>query len=172
MNDSSTTNPTLASTSTSSTSGVDAPVSEGAPLIPRISTGAIIDATVATPVGTAAGGDAAQSSLIDINHFASVEMRVGQILTAEKVEKSKKLLKLQVDLGAELGTRQILSGIAQFFTPEQLVGRKIVVVANLKPATMMGLESRGMLLAVSTPDNTGLTLLDPGQTATLGSRVS
>ena len=66
----------------------------------------------------------------------------------------------------------MLSGISQFYTPEQLVGRKIVVVANLKPATMMGLESRGMLLASSSPDRTQLHLVNPGDDAVVGSTVS
>ncbi len=85
--------------------------------------------------------------MIDIEHFAQVALRVGRILEAEQVPKSKKLLKLLVDLGEE-SKRQILSGIAEHYTPEQLVGKSIVVVANLKPAQFMGLESQGMILAV------------------------
>lgn len=108
---------------------------------------------------------------IDIDQFMKVELRVARIEGAEAIPKSKKLLKLQVDLGEQLGKRQILSGIAQYFTPESLVGRKIVVVANLKPATLMGLESQGMLLASSTEDGTILTLIDPGDSIPIGSRV-
>ncbi len=109
-------------------------------------------------------------ALITIDQFSKVELRVGQILEAEKIEKSEKLLKLKVDLGEEKGPRQILSGIAKHYQPENLIGRKIVVVANLKPAKLMGQLSEGMLLAAS--DNNGnLELLSPGTTMTPGSIV-
>ena len=88
----------------------------------------------AAPVEPTAPAATPVPELIDIDHFVKVKLRVAQVVSAEKVEKSKKLLKLQVDLGPELGQRQILSGIAQFYTPEQLIGRRIIVVANLKPA--------------------------------------
>jgi methionyl-tRNA synthetase len=94
---------------------------------------------------------------IDIEHFAKVKLRVAKIESAEPLPKSKKLLRLQVDLGPELGKRQILSGIAQHYTPEQLVGRSIIVIANLKPAMMMGTESQGMLLAAG--NETTISLL-------------
>jgi methionyl-tRNA synthetase len=76
--------------------------------------------------------------------FSKMDMRTGTILTAEKVEKSDKLLKLSVDLGFE--TRTIMSGIAKHFDPEKIVGQKIVVLANLAPRKMMGIESNGMVL--------------------------
>jgi methionyl-tRNA synthetase len=78
-----------------------------------------------------------------------VELRVAQILVAERVPKADKLLRLEVDLGYE--KRQILAGIAQYYEPEKLIGRKIVIVANLAPRKMRGLESNGMLLAASLP---------------------
>jgi methionyl-tRNA synthetase len=84
---------------------------------------------------------------ITIDDFAKVELRVAQILVAERVPKADKLLRLEVDLGYE--KRQILAGIAQYYEPEKLVGRKIVIVANLAPRKMRGLESNGMLLAAS-----------------------
>jgi methionyl-tRNA synthetase len=84
---------------------------------------------------------------IDIDQFDLIDLRVGQILSAEPVPKSKKLLKLQVDLGFE--KRQIVSGISLHYKPEELVGKKVVIVANLKPATLMGIESQGMVLAAS-----------------------
>lgn len=112
-----------------------------------------------------------EESQIDIEHFKKVQLRVGQVLAAEMVPKSKKLIKLQVDLGAKLGARQILSGIAQFYTPEQLVGKKIIVVANLKKAMLMGLESHGMLLAASDETGTKLSIVDPGAEMELGSEV-
>ena len=84
---------------------------------------------------------------ISIEDFSKVELRVAQILVAERVPKADKLLRLEVDLGYE--KRQILAGIAQHYEPEKLIGRKIVIVANLAPRKMRGLESNGMLLAAS-----------------------
>ncbi len=85
--------------------------------------------------------------IITIDDFAKIELRVAQIKVAERIPKADKLLRLEVDLGYE--TRQILSGIAEHYTPESLVGRKIVIIANLAPRKMRGLESNGMLLAAS-----------------------
>ena len=82
---------------------------------------------------------------IDLDRFRQVDLRVAQIVAAEPVEGADRLLRLQVDLGTE--RRQLVAGIAAFYSPEQLVGRKIVVVANLKPARLRGVESQGMLLA-------------------------
>ncbi len=110
------------------------------------------------------------SDLVDIEHFAKVKLRVGRIEAAEAVPKSKKLLKLQVDLGP-LGKRQILSGISQFYAPDVLIGKKIIVVANLKPAMMMGQESQGMLLAGSSADGTILRILEPSADLAEGSEV-
>ena len=112
---------------------------------------------------------ASEDNLLSIDQFAQVQLRVGQILQAESIEKSEKLLKLQVDLGEEK-PRQILAGIAKHYTPEDLPGRKIVVVANLKPAKLMGQLSEGMLLAAS-DDKGNLELVSPGAVAAPGSRV-
>ncbi|MCL4235365.1 MAG: methionine--tRNA ligase [Deltaproteobacteria bacterium] len=102
--------------------------------------------------------------LVEYEDFAKLDLRAAKIVAAEAVPKSKKLVKLQIDLGFE--KRQIVAGIAEHFTPEDLVGRDIVVVANLKPATLMGVESNGMLLAARIGDR--LTLLttntEPGAT--------
>jgi methionyl-tRNA synthetase len=84
---------------------------------------------------------------ISIDDFAKIELRVAQVKVAERVKGADKLLRLEVDLGTE--TRQILAGIAEAYTPEALIGRKIVIVANLAPRKMRGLESNGMLLAAS-----------------------
>ena len=86
--------------------------------------------------------------LIDITDFTKVELRVGEVLTAERIPKADKLLLLSVDIGEEK-PRQILAGIALHYEPEKLVGRKIAVVSNLKPRKMRGYESQGMLLAAS-----------------------
>ena len=82
--------------------------------------------------------------VIQFDDFAKMDIRTGTILTAEKVEKSKKLLRLQVDLGLE--QRTILSGIAEHFQPEQVIGQQVIVLANLAPRMMMGTESQGMIL--------------------------
>ena len=97
-----------------------------------------------------APASAAIPGIITIEDFARVELRVGQIKTAERIQGADKLLKLQVDLGEEV--RQILAGIALAYAPEDLVGRKVVVVANLAPRKMRGLDSNGMLLAASVAD--------------------
>jgi len=86
-------------------------------------------------------------SQISIEDFSKVQMRVGQILEAEKIEGSRKLLKLRVDIGSEV--RQLVAGIAEVYEPASLLNKKIVVVANLKPARLMGVESNGMIVAAS-----------------------
>jgi len=95
-------------------------------------------------------GEHGEGEFIGIEDFLKVELRVAQILVAERIPKADKLLRLEVDLGYE--KRQILAGIAQYYEPETLIGRKIVIVANLAPRKMRGLESNGMLLAASLPD--------------------
>ena len=95
--------------------------------------------------------------MISFDDFKKVELRVAQILSAERVEGSDKLLKLRVSLGSE--ERQIIAGIGKKYELEALVGRQIVIVANLEPRMLMGLESQGMLLAADGPD--GPVLLQP-----------
>ncbi|HEV7843826.1 MAG TPA: methionine--tRNA ligase subunit beta, partial [Pyrinomonadaceae bacterium] len=105
----------------------------------------------ATEADAVAGGQTeaqAQTSFIEIGDFAKVEMRVGEILTAERVPKSDKLLRFTVDLG-EAEPRQILAGIAEHYEPEKMIGRKVIVVSNLKPRKLRGFESQGMILAAS-----------------------
>jgi methionyl-tRNA synthetase len=92
------------------------------------------------------------TNFIDITDFTKVDLRVGEVLTAERIPKADKLLLLTVDIGEEK-PRQILAGIAQYYEPEQLLGRKIAVVANLKPRKLRGFESQGMLLAASVGDD-------------------
>jgi methionyl-tRNA synthetase len=89
----------------------------------------------------------AEDRRISIDDFMKVELRVAKVLEAEAVPKSKKLLKLKVDTGTE--QRTIVAGIAEAYQPEQLIGRTIVIVANLQPAKLMGIESNGMVLAGS-----------------------
>lgn len=93
------------------------------------------------------------AELIDIEHFGKVDLRVAQIKECEPIKRAKKLLKLQLDDGFE-GGRQVVSGIAPWYKPEDLIGKKVVVVANLKPAKLCGEESCGMILAADVDDKT------------------
>ena len=103
----------------------------------------------APPVTHATEADAVGvTSFIEIDDFAKVDLRVGQVLSAERVPKADKLLLLKIDVGEEQ-PRQILAGIAQYYEPEKLIGRKVVIVANLKPRKLRGFESQGMVVAAS-----------------------
>jgi methionyl-tRNA synthetase len=106
---------------------------------------------------------------IGIDDFAKIELRVAKILVAERIPKADKLLRLEVDLGYE--KRQILSGIAQWYTPEELIGRRIVVITNLAPRKMRGLESHGMLLAASETEGSKPVLATFDEEIALGSRL-
>lgn len=97
---------------------------------------------------TEADAVAESASFIEIGDFAKVDLRVGQVLTAERVPKSDKLLLMTIDIG-EGTPRQVLAGIAEYYEPEKMVGRKVVVVANLKPRKLRGYESQGMVVAAS-----------------------
>ncbi len=107
-------------------------------------------ATPQVPAAQESAAPGGSAPVIAIDDFGKVELRVAQVLVAERIPKADKLLRLEVDLGYE--KRQILAGIAQYYEPEKLIGRKIVIVANLAPRKMRGLESNGMLLAASLPD--------------------
>jgi methionyl-tRNA synthetase len=102
---------------------------------------------------------APMKDIIQYDDFAKMDIRTGTILTAEKVEKSKKLLKLSVDLGFE--QRTILSGIAEHFQPEEVVGKQVIVLANLAPRAMMGTESQGMILMAEDAEGK-LSFVAPG----------
>src|SRR5262249_1339266 len=97
--------------------------------------------------GTAPAAAEATPAKISIDDFMKVELRVAKVLTAERVPKSTRLLKLHVDTGVD--QRTIVAGIAEAYEPETLVGRSIAVVFNLKPAKLMGIDSNGMLLSPS-----------------------
>lgn len=129
-------------------------VGEAVPLFQRIDEEALIAEWHAKQEEAKKAAEAAQPKTIEkpegiaqigIDDFMKVELRTAQILACEKVPKAKKLLKLQVDLGYE--QRQVVSGIAKFYEPEALIGKKIILVANLKPAVLCGIESNGMILA-------------------------
>ncbi len=106
-------------------------------------------------------------SEIGIEDFAKVQLKVGQIVTAERVEKADKLLKFSVQIGEE--TRTIVSGIAKYYTPEEMVGKQVVVVSNLKPAKLRGIESQGMLLCAVDGDN--IVLVSPEKKVNCGAQV-
>lgn len=105
---------------------------------------------------------------ISIDDFAKIDLRAGVILSAEKVEKADKLLKLEIDLGFE--KRTVLSGIAQHFSPEEIVGKQVTVVANLAPRKMRGIESKGMILMAQNAEGK-LIFVSPLEQATAGSEV-
>jgi methionyl-tRNA synthetase len=122
----------------------------------------------AAPAATQAVAPASQ--IITIDDFIKVELRAATVLEAEKVPKADKLLRLVVDLG-EAQPRQILAGIAEHYSPEDVVGRKIIVVANLAPRKLRGLESNGMLLAASVGENGRPVLATFGEDVANGTRL-
>lgn len=105
---------------------------------------------------------------ITFEDFKKVEIRIGKILSAEKVENADKLLKLQVDFG-EFGQRQIVSGIAESFTPEELIGKKLPFIINLEYRKFKGEESQGMLMAIDADEKT--VLLEPLEDVKEGTEV-
>jgi methionyl-tRNA synthetase len=121
----------------------------------------------ATPAAPAPAA-AAEKSLVTIDHFFQTELKVATILAAEPVPKSNKLLKLSVDVG-EGGPRTLVAGIALAYKPEDLVGKQVIVVANLQPAKLMGVESNGMVLAASLDGKP--VLLHPAAEVPNGTRV-
>ena len=134
------------------------PVHKAPGLFPRIE-------VKVSETSQAAGQSSA--SRITLDDFKKVDLRVAEVVAAEKVARSKKLLKLTVTVGEE--TRTLVAGIAEHYAPEALVGRKVIVVANLEPATLMGIESNGMVLAGSTEGT--VSLLMPDKDLPPGSRV-
>ncbi len=150
-------------------------IAAGEPLFPRIETkikpeGRWQMAEEGKPEEEAKSGKAdvqPGEELVDIDYFKRIKLRTADVISAEKVEGADKLLRLQIKIGEE--TRQILAGIAQWYPPESLVGKQIVVVANLKPAKIRGLESNGMLLAAQ--DKDGVVILAPERKTESGSGI-
>ena len=123
--------------------------------------------TTAAPAPAATGAQAPSTvgpTQITIEEFQKIQLKTARVLSAERVPKSEKLLKLQVSIGSE--QRQIVAGIGKKYEPESLVGKTIIVVANLKPAKLMGIESQGMVLAAGDSEVRGLATIleevDPG----------
>jgi len=104
---------------------------------------------------------------INFEEFQKIDLRVGKIIEAEKIEGTDKLLKLKVDLGEE--KRQLVAGIAKFYQPEDLIGKEIVVVANLEPKILKGVESQGMLLAADVEGKP--VLLKPDKEVPPGTKI-
>jgi methionyl-tRNA synthetase len=109
-----------------------------------------------------------EDNLIEIGQFFQTELKVGMVVEAEEVPKSKKLLKLQVDLGEDK-LRQVVAGIKEFYSPADLLNTQVCVVANLKPAKLMGMMSEGMLLAAK--DEDGLCLVRPEKPKKAGTPI-
>ncbi|MBR1750766.1 MAG: methionine--tRNA ligase subunit beta, partial [Ruminococcus sp.] len=105
---------------------------------------------------------------ITIDDFAKIDIRIAQIKQCEKVKKSKKLLCLQLDDG--MGGRQVVTGIAEWYKPEDLIGKKIMIIANLKPVKLCGVESNGMICAADNKDG-GATVIFPDQSLPNGAKV-
>ncbi len=146
-------------------------VTRGEALFPRIEIKESSDMEqVKNPVSEekpAAAPQPAPVEEISIEDFAKIDLRVAEVLTAEKVEKADKLLKLEIKIGEE--TRTIVSGIAKHYAPEELVGKKVIIVANLKPAKLRGIVSQGMILAASHEDT--LEVLTVAKDLPSGSKV-
>ena len=124
----------------------------------------------AVPAAAPAAAAPAADAKIGIEDFAKVEMRVGQIKTAERIVGADKLLKLTVDIGTEI--RQICAGIAQFYEPEKLIGRKVAVVVNLAPRKLRGVESNGMIVAASVgPEGRPVLAGFPDEDVEIGARL-
>jgi methionyl-tRNA synthetase len=133
--------------------------------VPKPSGAAPAAPAAAAPAAAAPAGD----GKITIDDFTKVELKVGLVQSAERVEKADKLLKLLVDMGDEV--RQVLSGIAQWYSPEEMVGRKVIVVTNLAPRKMRGIESNGMILAASSGPDTKPVLCTFAEDIPVGSKV-
>lgn len=131
-----------------------APVNISQVIFPRIE---VVDKKVAGDEKSPAKCES-REGVVDIAEFGRLELLVAQVLQAERVEGANRLLKLQIDLGRE--KRQIVAGIAEFYSPEEITGRKIIVVANLKPTTIRGIESNGMLLAAKKGNQLSIVTVD------------
>jgi len=137
----------------------DAPVRVADPIFPRIDSAAYMGGSMSNPPIETTQAAPPGMAKISIDKFFEVDLRVAEIRAAEKVEKSKKLIKLTVFDGES--DRTLVAGIATKYTPEELVGRKVVIVANLQPAKLMGVESNGMVLAASIDGEPSLLSVDP-----------
>jgi methionyl-tRNA synthetase len=139
----------------------DQPMDEQKPQTPEnpAPTQAPVSAPMAAAPAAAPATTGSKTNIIAYDEFAKLELRVAHVLEAVRVEGTKKLLKLKIDLGTE--QRQIVAGVAETYTPEQLVGKKFIVIANLQSATIRGVESQGMLLAAVSGDKSAIPFFEP-----------
>jgi methionyl-tRNA synthetase len=133
-------------------------IQSGAQLFPRIDLKKNTEKKMEKNETPAPKPEGAGPELVGIEDFMKVDLRVGKIVSVERVEKSEKLVKLKVDIGTE--TRQVVAGIGKSYTPEDLMGKTIVIVINLKPAKLMGVESQGMLLAANSGEALAVVTFD------------
>jgi methionyl-tRNA synthetase len=127
----------------------------------------ILNERVAVAEAKAAGRKVEEVPKVSIEEFQKIEIRIGKVISSERIKGSKKLLKSMIDVG-EAKPRQIVSGIAEQYSPEEMVGKTVVVITNLKPAKIMGVESNGMVMAA---DSNGATLLTPEKPSEPGTKV-
>ncbi len=144
------------------------PVPGGDPLFPRIDWIEIQRKITPAAPAAAAVTQGGEVELVTIDEFKRTNLRVAKVLEAEKVPKADKLLRLKIEIGTEI--RQIVAGVAQYYTPEEMLGKRIVVVANLQPAKIRGLESKGMLLAARDGDRLRLITVE-GEDISSGASV-
>jgi methionine--tRNA ligase beta chain len=110
--------------------------------------------------------------IIEFNDWQQIDLRVAEIKKVEDIEGADKLFKLTLDVGKEIGKRIICAGIKEYYSKEELKGKKIVVFVNLKPRLMKGIESQGMLLAAVSEDHSKVILISPEKDIALGCRIS
>jgi len=110
-------------------------------------------------------------NIISYDDFAKVDLRVGKIIKVEDIEGADKLYKLTVDLGKELGKRTVCAGIKKYYSKDELKNKKIIVVANLQPRMLRGIESQGMILASVNKEETQVVLISPEKDMEIGSKV-
>lgn len=108
-------------------------------------------------------------SFVDLSDFEKLDIRIGKIIKAEQIPGSKKLLKLEIDIGGEV--RRVVAGIAEYYRPEDLVNRKVVILTNLKPKKIFGVESQGMILAADVNGKPYLLTVDKEVEVPEGSKV-
>jgi methionine--tRNA ligase beta chain len=109
--------------------------------------------------------------IVEFGDFTKLDFRVAQIINAEDIEGADKLYKLTLDVGKEIGEKIICAGLKEFYSIEELIGKKIILFLNLKPRVMRGIESQGMLLAASTNDHSSFVLISPEKEIENGSMV-
>ena len=142
-------------------------INKGGVLFPRIETKEKVSNVMSIKPEAATDINLHKEDSITIEEFAKIRLRIGKVISAENVQGSKKLLKLSVDMGNE--RRQVVAGIAAHYRPEEIIGKSVVIVANLKPAKLMGIESQGMVLAASNGEV--LSLISPDKDIPPGSAV-